>query len=137
MDTDRKEEIWKIVNGFITAILVFVLIYFMIKSSNKESDLINRGKLTNGILNKAIRDKKGTGVDVEYVFEIGGKQYSGMAALPNIDPSKGYLLEGKSFPVIYEKSDPKNSSMLVTKYEFQFYRVSFPDSLNWVMKYIW
>ena len=46
-------------------------------------------------------------------------------------------IKGKSFPVIFNKADPKKYSvLLVVPEDFEEYGLKYPDSLNWVLKYL-
>ena len=44
-------------------------------------------------------------------------------------PSK---VNGKFFPIIYERGNPSNAYILITKENFERFNVPFPDSLQWL-----
>src|SRR5450755_4868221 len=53
----------------------------------------------------------------------------------NFQEVKSFLLN-RTFPVIYSPNYPKNNYILIRPEDFNRFNYSFPDSLNWVLKYI-
>ncbi|MBS1598422.1 MAG: hypothetical protein JST75_09350 [Bacteroidetes bacterium] len=84
------------------------------------------------------RGNAGT-MTVEFSFTLNGKVYQETSAyqainLPPENFNKNFA--GKSFPVLYYTNNPKNAVILITPSVFNHFGVSFPDSLNWVLKHI-
>lgn len=44
------------------------------------------------------------------------------------------ILRERGMPVIFEKSNPKNSILLLLKKDFNFFNIQIPDSLLWIEK---
>lgn len=71
----------------------------------------------------------------DFRFETNGKIISASSevAMPENMISAEMLL-GKKFPVIYQKNNPSNAYMLITKGDFEIFNLHFPDSLQWLYK---
>ena len=76
---------------------------------------------------------------VDFTFSLDSKNYSGSSSyegtLFKSEDFKRYFV-GKSFPVLYYTNNPRYSIILLTPNSFKRFRMSFPDSLDWVLKYI-
>jgi len=101
---------------------------YQIKSNNLKK---NYGLIT-GTVTDFVIDHRGAGGNVEFTFELEGKEYKNVRGYANIVGSEGDVLIGKHFPVAYEKGNIKNSRMLLTSKDFESFSIPFPDSLKWV-----
>lgn len=66
-----------------------------------------------------------------YTFNIDEEQWAGeitSARLLDLGPA----VFKRSFPVIYNSGDPKQSQILIFPDQFEYYNLPFPDSLQWV-----
>jgi len=66
-----------------------------------------------------------------YSFNIGDEPWGGdciNARLYHL----GSAVYKRSFPVIYDSTDPKVNQILIFPDEFAYYHLPFPDSLQWV-----
>ncbi|HEU4552095.1 MAG TPA: hypothetical protein VFS25_04645 [Chitinophaga sp.] len=134
-----KRERKKIRNNIariIPFVVLFVFIYLFIVYQFKGSELKNNAIITTGVILKFKSDYRGEGGAFVYSFNINGKYYENQRAYPNIRSSDGYNLEGKIFPIVYDKNDPDNNRMLITDKDFKTYSIPFPDSLKWVEDYV-
>src|SRR5205814_7842889 len=81
---------------------------------------------------------KHSGVFVEYVFEINGKKLKAETSLncPKLDcfDYLSYLLKGKYLAVIYEKSNPENSRMLLTEADYNKHNIELTPEENRIIK---
>jgi len=71
----------------------------------------------------------------DFSFEVNGIAFftSSKVGLPKNMIGTDLLL-GRKFPVIYQKSNPSNAIILVTKGDFELFDITFPDSLQWLYK---
>lgn len=96
--------------------------------------LRNYGVYTTGIVTKAPISRGGP--TIYYEFYSGGEKYMGKIPYPNLYSDVGREFIGKSFPVVYYPKSPRLNSICITPTDFKHYSEPFPDSLNWVLKYI-
>lgn len=79
------------------------------------------------------------GLNIEYAFNLNAKKYKATLALTTYELSayncKNYFI-GTSFPVVYDPSNPSNSLLLIRPKDFKRFGIPFPDSLNWVLRYL-
>ena len=74
---------------------------------------------------------------LKYKYWINGKEYKDDIQIKKIRPSVlGIHFIYKSFPVAIDSTDLSNSKILVTPDDFKEFNLRFPDTLNWVLKYI-
>ncbi|MEO7045303.1 MAG: hypothetical protein ABI091_08315 [Ferruginibacter sp.] len=76
---------------------------------------------------------------VNYSILIKDKIYEGSSTYLTGSFSKtdcNNFFIGKTFPVIFSPNNPSNAKILIFPNDFKEYNYSFPDSLNWVLKYI-
>ncbi len=91
----------------------------------------------NGILLNATSTEWVTrvnmGMHLKYEFFYNGKKKVDEQGIKNVRGSREFI--GKYFPVMY---DPKfgTSQLLVEPDDFKEFNLPYPDSLNWVLKYI-
>lgn len=103
----------------------------MVKSIIEKEHMKKHKGFTFGLVTYFAREQKGNGGSVHYQFVVKGIEYEGGNAYPRLDPNKGYLLVGKRFPLVYDTTQPGNSYMLITPNHFEYYKLAFPDSLEW------
>lgn len=124
-------------NLFWLLILVSAFTLFYWYNSNKtkkfEDRILKNAALTIGVIDEVgFRAKQGD--NVAFHFEINGKlhydqqNYSDLGALTQ-------KILNKSFPVIYDSTDVTYNELLITPEDFEAYKMPYPDSLKWVLKY--
>jgi len=131
-----KREIRRIITGIIPFISIMVMVCLFVGYMIKGDELKQNAVLTTGTVLKFHRDYRSNGGSIRYVFDSGGKQYENTGGYPRLYSDDGYNFEGKVFPVVYDHGDPGNSRMLITPGDFKTYNIPFPDTLNWVKKYV-
>jgi len=67
----------------------------------------------------------------EYQYIYKGKKYTDNAST---NVKKLNLFIGKTFPVLFSPKT-KNSELLISPEDFEKFRIIFPDSLLWILKY--
>ena len=114
--------------------LVGVVNNYIIIPKNKRKIKENLS-IYNGAIIKEIGfiNKVSDASTFEYFFTVDGKTYSnkvviGMSFKSN---SAHYLME-RSLPIAYEKDNPQNSRLLIIPEDFGYFRILFPDSLQWI-----
>ena len=66
----------------------------------------------------------------KYEFEVGGKKISALSDRYNFYIENQDSMMNKSFPVIYDKTNPENSYILVIERDFTMFGLQQPDSLK-------
>lgn len=118
--------------NFVVAIIIaIVLIGFYLWGSWANYELEKNGILLNATTSHWVYGTKTRGL--EYVFFYKGKEITYDNPFEKFVGDKDF--ENKNFPVMY---DPKSGSsqLLIEPSDFKRFKLSFPDSLNWVLKYI-
>lgn len=70
---------------------------------------------------------------VTFEYSISGKNYS-CEVKSSYNLRKGVSLKENSFPVAYQNSNKSNAFILVKPEDFEYFNISFPDSLNWFIQ---
>ena len=78
----------------------------------------------------------GGGIWVDFKIEINRKEYNSSTRYLTDDFNCNNDFIGKTFPAVYNPDHPSISSILIIPSDFARYNYPFPDSLNWVKKYI-
>lgn len=122
----------KYILGGIFGIILFGLI---LKDIRNQKNIKNNIKITNAHIYKCTKDYKGNGIYLDYTFFIKDSLIKSTDGFSRIITDRTYIFEGKTFPVAYDSTNPKNNELLLTKDRFEKYNLIFPDSLKWVMSY--
>ncbi len=118
------------------AIFLLFIGYNYFSSTKHEKNLLKNAAITVGTTYGFPTDARKQSVSSEYWYIVKGKKYTrldgnaGRVFLNNPAP-----FTGKRFPVIYDSTNPEYSHMLIDPVDFLKYRITFPDSLNWVRPY--
>lgn len=74
---------------------------------------------------------------IYYRYYVNGKEYKGHTQLKRICAGdlQSHLIF-KTFPVAIDRKDNTNSTALIEPETFRDFQIEFPDSLQWVLKYI-
>lgn len=91
---------------------------------------------TTGTILRFSEDAKGSGGRITYQFKVDEKEFKNVGAFGNIYTSEGQNFVNKHFPVAYEKNNVSNNQLLISPKQFNEFNLPFPDSLEWVLKYI-
>jgi hypothetical protein len=115
-------------------IVIVIVVFFLFKK-----DVMLKKKLAiNGIMTNAIVDSTNegykTGTYVIYHFFLKEKMYTNETKI-FLNYKYHTLLLNRSFPLIYLPENPDKNSILILPEDFKYYRLAFPDSLNWILEY--
>jgi hypothetical protein len=114
-------------------LLMPVIIFFLAQRTAKKDDTLKKsGKIAIGVITKI---EKGNRARIYFFYEFNDEngilfKNSNEEILNNYN----FFLQ-RSFPVIYDPIDPSNNQILITKDDFESYKVVYPDSLDWVEQY--
>jgi len=127
-----KEDI----NGiptFIAFIFIFLLFILVIFWRNMiQEDLKKNGVIVNAeIIKVNVGGKVSGGFQCRFNFK--GEMYE--ESSPSTLHSGVYDFIGKTFPAMYSRKHDA-LEILITPTDFEKFNIPFPDSLNWVMKYV-
>lgn len=111
--------------------ITVLVVYFSYKGRNK-AIIQNKGETSGVIID--IKGLKAGGTDFVYEFILEGKRYRNSTSFGLCSDLVQAIL-GKSFPVVYDGSNPENSELLITKQSFDRFSIQQPDSLKWVNNY--
>lgn len=121
------------------AVMLIGMIIFIIYGNHKLKALKKQSVISNGIVENFMRARGMSGVAVRYTFEVNGKNFEGSSRLLISDKRRthlGCLLIGKQFPVVYQRTNPENSYMLLTTKNFVQFNVKIPSSVMKTIKYL-
>lgn len=81
--------------------------------------------------------RSGGKISLEYEYKIGGiLKYDSKLTNEITERNCNEHFIGKTFPVIYHPEDQSLSRMLFSPDDFEYIKTIFPDSLQWVVKYL-
>jgi hypothetical protein len=113
--------------------LVIIVVFLYFKDRMQKNRLKTEGTIVNGMVDSMSYAVK-TGCFVQYHFSVNGVKYEGESKI-YVQYAKSQILIGKSFPVLCLKQDPSRNAILITPQNFDYYDLTFPDSLKWVIEY--
>ncbi|MEP6677036.1 MAG: hypothetical protein ABJA78_17875 [Ferruginibacter sp.] len=119
-------------NAFLIIIFTLLIgggIYFEIGRYN----LRHHGILLNGRTMEWEHGGSNVGLTLQFEFYYNGERIVGDDPYPEINGRS--IFDYKFFPVMYEPESGL-SEMLILPLDFKRYNMKFPDSLNWVLKYV-
>lgn len=119
--------------GAFAIYIIVSYIYF-----NHQADkLLKHHKSTNGTIVKCnFLPKTGGDTKIFYEYTVNQILVKDDRRSPLKDYKSTQELIGKNFLVVYNDENNELSFLLITPQEFEKYGYSFPDSLNWVLKYV-
>jgi hypothetical protein len=116
-------------------ILAGVILVIYIFAKNKPDEIIANKQFTVGQITDYQDLSKPSCYVLKYSYEVGGISYNNMSSSHRIAKNNYKYFSGKTFPVVYAKTNPERSYILITPYAFKEWGLIFPDSLKWVMQY--
>jgi hypothetical protein len=127
----RKKLTW----GLSTIIVIIIALILTERKNGKYAkEILEFPKYTNGIFEK-FRYEKGKAIISDYSFEVNGVVFKSWKSDGRLREIGNYLFN-RTFPVIYNMKDPTKNEILVFPSDFLNYKLTYPDSLNWVRKII-
>ena len=115
-------------------VIVFYIGVYIWKSREIKL-LLKHHSIANGIITKFNKNGKGDADQIVYSFSIGNHNYYDMASF-RVKDHLGENFVGRNFPVIFDVQNFDNHAILIYPENFHFFKLEFPDSLNWVKYYI-
>ncbi|MEE1946416.1 DUF3592 domain-containing protein [Pedobacter sp. KR3-3] len=119
-------------NLLILAFATFLLLLFVYyKQQQRNRKLL----VTNGVLTTAkfidyFQPVTAGQSGLRFIYYVRERRYHAMAYYHVSDNYVEYV--GRQVPVIYQKDDPDNNRILLTKPDFAQFGLPFPDSLAWI-----
>jgi hypothetical protein len=115
---------------YVTVLLIGICLAFILiaKHRLKSNGILLNAKTTNWASGANVS------VDLKYEFYYKGKKIDGANGF---EPFRGNRdFENRYFPVMYYPGMGGHSQLLVRPSDFKDFNLPFPDSLNWVLKYL-
>jgi hypothetical protein len=126
----------KIKTSKIPAYLCFATFgVLFLREKVKENRLHTRKLITSCQVIQFSTSYKRSGVRVNFVYVINGKQYGKNDMGVSVSKPAGNLLVNTRFPVVLDSTDFSNCRILVTPRDFDHFNLPFPDSLEWVRQF--
>ncbi len=118
----------------VVIIILIALIYFY--SRHLHSSLIKNGILIQGETFSITHPGK-HGPQLNFTYQVNGKHYESSAPLPRLNnDDEAYVLVNKTFPLVVDTTDIRNTKMLFDSISIINYGFKYPDTLRWINKYI-
>jgi len=127
----QKKKVWTILLSCITLFFTIVLLWqYNVREGIKKNKIIVIGKI---IEYEQGLSTKGQSPQFVYYYYVNGASYKYFRHTNW--PKDGSIFIYKSFPVVCDSTNPKNSRLLIFPDEFRDFNIPFPDSLQWVLDY--
>jgi hypothetical protein len=119
----------------IATLFFIIVVVLMVKSVILKNNLKSNFEITNAQVTSYDFAYRG-GLKLSYTFPANGKSYSYTRTFLDLKTSAANNFINKFFPVVYSLDNIESHELLVTEERFKKYKVTFPDSLFWVTKYL-
>ncbi len=125
----------KITFAFI-AIFCSIGVYITIRYSSRVNKIAKNPGISTAQISE-LRDSRGKyqKVTVCYKYQIDGIVYQNEDMYIEMKNGRQAAFVGRIFPVVYARNNYSNSKILITRNDFSFFKLSFPDSLEWVKEH--
>jgi hypothetical protein len=128
-------------NALVYSILVIFLVIWVVWGLKGRRNLLNNQRFSAGIVTGFLAGGRGSAgvMSINFKFVVKGQYYNGSSGYSDMNLSSANfdsIFKGKTFPVIYDGSNPHNADILITPTFFKHFGVPFPDSLKWVLEYV-
>ncbi len=91
---------------------------------------------TVGVIDKVeVNNTKYPGVTVYFTYYSSSKEYHNKEKYINLIKNKANNLVGHRYTILYQKSNPHNSKILLNKDDYDLFNKEFPDTLSWINAY--
>ncbi|PQJ11719.1 hypothetical protein CJD36_007955 [Flavipsychrobacter stenotrophus] len=124
----------RILFSLFLTVIVLGIIYFLYQ----RCQLLKNHKITIGkVIECRFLSKSGGSISLVYEYQVDA--FNNIRSktenlIPLNDCNEHFI--GKTFPVIYNPENKSFASMLITPRDFKSSNIIFPDTLNWVNKYL-
>ncbi len=125
--------------GIIFSIILISGVFVWSKLS--KNALLKNHIIANAKITDCTYGGRGNAATITYyfIFYENDKEVKGSGSLNSNEISfsnvKSFLL-GKTFPVVYNSNNAENNYLLVRPRDFEKFHYEFPDSIQWVLKYL-
>ncbi len=120
------------------AVSIFVMpLVFIIWQCNKNNTFEKNSVITTGTvfgMETVPRYKTSAGTRFFYKYQVNNDVYY-ESSVTNGNSSRYENFNSKTFPLLYNPSDPKESYLLVTQSDYDRFGLTMPDSMAWVREY--
>ncbi|NLR59533.1 hypothetical protein HGH93_15575 [Chitinophaga polysaccharea] len=124
--------------GIIVATAIFSVLGIMLLTNGwREKNFQKNAHLTAGEVTGYYIGTRGSGVVLQYKYEVNGTSYYGGLLYYRIVAGDISFFLNHKYPLLYSSKDPGTSRLLIFPDSFEKNGISFPDSLNWVLKHIY
>ena len=126
--------------NLIAFVFILTLVGFGVLMAFLENHSLKKHKaFTQGRVIYLTTSSKSTETFVRYSFSLRGNQYTRISALSKTYKDKHLkplyaLLLNKTFPVVYDSTDPDNAVILISAEDYKKYDFKRPDSLENLFK---
>jgi hypothetical protein len=124
---------------FFGGVGILFIVFYLISDRNYKTfrdKILESPSIVFGEVIEYSSDGAKHGSSIKYRFSYNNKTFnsksSGTSFFSNRYSSLQSFIDGKKFPVIFNKKDPEMNQMLIIPDDFEFYNMPFPDSLQWV-----
>ena len=119
-----------IISFFIIVSFSFYIAGQIYHKEIKENEAFTTGQITGY---KSIRGA----YSLRYTYTVNGTTYKNIGSPMRIAAENYKYFKGKYFPVVYSKINPYKNSILIEPYNFEYWGLRYPDSLEWVKGYLY
>lgn len=105
------------------AVILIMLIAYILQKKLENNYIVTRGNVIS--LETTVQNPE---VFVRFNFALGNSNHKGMSSILNSNKMNDFkfidsILEDKSLPVVYQKGNPDNNKMLLSKKDCKKYKV--------------
>ena len=131
----KKYERWLVFSFFI---VLFLIIYFVTNYQDRRrvAKILKHAAYTEAQFTGEVHPVKKGSNGPWYVcsYHVKGKDYSSSEPVHLFDDFNMKFFY-KTFPVIYDSTNPEDEQLLLFPFEFEEFNLPYPDSLKMRMKY--
>ena len=113
-------------------ILISLVVFCIIFEVYTSNDMKNNGVILNGRILSSSFPARSSVMNFKYEFYFNNIKFEDYSAA---GVTNDYEFIGKTFPIKYSLKSGR-SELLITPGDFEKYGIQYPDSLNWVKKYV-
>ncbi len=120
--------------GFLIFILIVVILFVwrsMQDDDFKEISITSKGT----VYGMSYISHRVSGTKLQYSYKVYNNIYYGLSNIINASNERCEIFNNKSFPLLYNPSDPQESYLLVTQSDYDRFGLILPDSMAWVRNY--
>jgi hypothetical protein len=126
-----RKKIWLLVVVLFLALVAFTFY----KELNSADKLKKSRAITKGVIVQAGKEMMNgsTNMDVTFIIQIDGKDFTRTTRI-TCPGSAGFFLYNKTMDVVYEKGNPENCQMLLSRKDYHQYNLLPPKDILHVLE---